>query len=276
GVVRDPSMIRAIHFGPLRHPWLADAGRDSGEVELDWVDSLEALRHALARGAADVVLLDADNAQGLAALRGAGGLLDTASLVLLARETDAARAVAHAALVGARDIIRPDASALELSWALHKARRSEPEPITAPPQAEPTRPNPSALERAVRRDLQHEVLPFTLHFQPRVELRSGQIVGAEALLRYAPADLGPVQTSELVALLESLDAIEAVGSWVLHEACRVSAAWERAGHPLVIGVNVSALQVASGRLDRVVDAALVATGASAELLELELTEGVLI
>ncbi len=132
----------------------------------------------------------------------------------------------------------------------------------------------SRVERALRRDLAS--MAFELHYQPRVELHTGSVVGAEALLRYSPRDLGPVRPCEIIPLLEEMEKIEAVGDWVLREACRVSAEWERLGHPIVVGVNVSAHQVEAGRLDRAVERALAETGASPELLELELTEGVLI
>ncbi len=132
----------------------------------------------------------------------------------------------------------------------------------------------SRVERALRRDLVS--MAFELHYQPRVDLRTGAVVGVEALLRYSPGDLGPVRPGEIIPLLEEMEKIEAVGDWVLREACRASAEWERLGHPLVVGVNVSAHQVEAGRLDRAVERALAEAGASAELLELELTEGVLI
>ncbi|MBC7172200.1 MAG: EAL domain-containing protein, partial [Polyangiaceae bacterium] len=130
------------------------------------------------------------------------------------------------------------------------------------------------VERALRRDLAS--MAFEVHYQPRIDLRTSEVVGVEALLRYNPADLGPVTPGEIVPLLEEMEKIDAVGEWVLREACRVSAEWERLGHPLVVGVNVSAHQVEVGRLDRAVERALAETGASPELLELELTEGVLL
>jgi EAL domain-containing protein (putative c-di-GMP-specific phosphodiesterase class I)/GGDEF domain-containing protein len=130
------------------------------------------------------------------------------------------------------------------------------------------------LERALRRDL--VTMAFDLHYQPRVDLRTGRAAGVEALLRYHPRELGPVGPSEVVPLLEEMEEIEAVGAWVLREACRAARALEDAGHPLVVGVNVSAHQIELGRLDRVVEEALAESGASPELLELELTEGVLI
>jgi EAL domain-containing protein (putative c-di-GMP-specific phosphodiesterase class I)/GGDEF domain-containing protein len=132
----------------------------------------------------------------------------------------------------------------------------------------------SRLERALRRDV--ATMAFELHFQPRIDLRSGHAVGVEALLRYHPRDLGPVGPSEVVPLLEEMEKIEAVGGWVLSEACRVARTFEEAGNPLVMGVNVSAHQVELGRLDRAVERALAESGLTPALLELELTEGVLI
>jgi EAL domain-containing protein (putative c-di-GMP-specific phosphodiesterase class I) len=131
-----------------------------------------------------------------------------------------------------------------------------------------------AIERALEKATERE--SFELVYQPQVDLDDDEIVGAEALLRWRDADLGVVEPSEFVPLLESADLIEEVGEWVLRTACRQAAQWARAGEPLKISVNVSAKQFILGDVAGVVEAALAESKLSPSLLTLELTEGVML
>ncbi len=116
-----------------------------------------------------------------------------------------------------------------------------------------------------------------LHYQPRVNLATGAIVGAEALVRWQRSDRRLVFPKEFVRIAEACGLILPIGKWVLGEACRQAAAWLRTGLELGrISVNVSALEFHDkGFLDGV-RAILDDTGLDPRRLELELTESVLI
>ena len=128
----------------------------------------------------------------------------------------------------------------------------------------------AALSRAIERG---ELL---LHYQPKVAGHSGQVVGAEALLRWQRAGIGMVPPGQFIPLAEQSSLILDIGAWVIDEACRQLRAWMDAGQPVVrIAVNVAARQFAAGDLDQVVAGALQRHGVAAHHLELELTEGML-
>jgi EAL domain-containing protein (putative c-di-GMP-specific phosphodiesterase class I) len=127
-----------------------------------------------------------------------------------------------------------------------------------------------ALEGAIERDA------FSLAYQPQVDLDTDEHIGAEALIRWHDEELGSVEPSEFVPLLESADLIEEVGEWILRTACKQAAAWVAAGEPLKISVNVSAKQFILGDVARVVESALAESKLSPSLLTLELTEGVML
>ena len=117
---------------------------------------------------------------------------------------------------------------------------------------------------------------FRLHYQPQVELASGRVVGAEALLRWRDADLGDVSPGEFIPVAEESGFIVALGDWVLGEAVRQAAVWRAAGQPVAVSVNVSALQFQQPGFVGRVAAVLQEQGLPARLLELELTESILV
>jgi diguanylate cyclase (GGDEF)-like protein len=130
------------------------------------------------------------------------------------------------------------------------------------------------IEAALRRALKNE--EFVLHFQPRVSL-SGRATGAEALLRWQHPEWGLVEPARFVSLLEETGLIVPVGAWVLHEACRHAKEWQAAGlPPLRVSVNLSSRQFRSEGLFEVVSEALRSSGLAPQLLELELTESLLV
>jgi len=130
-----------------------------------------------------------------------------------------------------------------------------------------------ALEHGLRRALERgEML---LHYQPRIELASGRIVGLEALLRWRHPVLGLVPPGRFIAIAEDSGLIVPIGEGVLHEACRQSLAWQAAGLPaLPIAVNLSAVQFRRAGLEDSLRDILAATGLPPHLLELELTESI--
>ena len=130
------------------------------------------------------------------------------------------------------------------------------------------------LEHAMRQALASG--RFRLHYQPQVELRSGRVIGAEALLRWRDPGLGEVPPSRFVPVAEDSGFIVAIGDWVLEQAVRQGAAWRARGLALPIALNVSALQFQQPRFVERVAAVLAASRLPAQLLELELTESILV
>jgi diguanylate cyclase len=132
------------------------------------------------------------------------------------------------------------------------------------------------LEANLRRALGRGQLQ--LHYQPQLDLRSGRIVGVEALARWYCAELGHVSPAEFIPVAEESGIIIALGRWVLQSACRQAAAWREQGLLETIehvAVNLSARQTRDGALMNDIRAVLAETGLPAKLLELEITEGVL-
>lgn len=118
---------------------------------------------------------------------------------------------------------------------------------------------------------------FVLHYQPQIDLVSGAVVGAEALIRLQHPIAGLVMPGRFIAVAEDSGLIIPIGNWVLKEACRQLAAWHQAGWPeLCIAVNLSAAQFKRGDLEQCVFEALRMSNLDPDRLELELTESILI
>jgi diguanylate cyclase (GGDEF)-like protein len=117
---------------------------------------------------------------------------------------------------------------------------------------------------------------FRLHYQPQVELRSGRLVGAEALLRWRDPGLGEVSPARFIPVAEDSGFIIALGDWVLAQAVRQGADWYQRGLQVPIAINVSALQFQQAQFVERVAAVLSASGMPPQLLELELTESILV
>jgi diguanylate cyclase (GGDEF)-like protein/PAS domain S-box-containing protein len=113
-----------------------------------------------------------------------------------------------------------------------------------------------------------------LHYQPQVDVESGAIVGAEALLRWHDPVLGDVSPARFIPVAEATGLILPLSDWVLETACAQIAAWAAAGTPLRVAVNVSAQQFRQRDLPQKVHAALARTGAQAQWLDIEITESV--
>jgi diguanylate cyclase (GGDEF)-like protein len=122
--------------------------------------------------------------------------------------------------------------------------------------------------------LEHNQLE--LHYQPQICLSSGRVIGVEALMRWRHPQRGLVSPAQFIPLAEANGMIVAMGAWALHEACRQCRAWQQAGlPPVVVAVNISALQFRSAGLRDTVAAALAAAGLEPRWLELEVTESVI-
>jgi diguanylate cyclase (GGDEF)-like protein len=131
-----------------------------------------------------------------------------------------------------------------------------------------------SLESALRRALERD--QFTLNYQPKVDTETGQITGVEALLRWNHPDLGSVSPAQFIPLAEETGLIVPIGRWVLKEACAQAMAWQRSGLlPVSMAVNLSPRQFADEHLLQDVDEALAASGMSPVLLQLEVTESMM-
>ncbi len=138
------------------------------------------------------------------------------------------------------------------------------------------------MDRRVHEDMQlhtrlKEALAqqtLRLHYQPQVDMKSGALVGAEALLRWNDSLLGSVSPSQFIPIAEATGLIIPLSDWVLETACQQIAAWSQSGIPVRVAVNVSAQQLHQGHLPGKVKAALARTGAHARWLDLEITESV--
>jgi diguanylate cyclase (GGDEF)-like protein len=113
---------------------------------------------------------------------------------------------------------------------------------------------------------------FFLVYQPTIDLSTGDFTGGEALLRWRHPTRGVVQPDNFIPALESSGLIVTVGAWVLHEACRQGAAWNRQGYRFMMSVNVSGRQLERDRIIDDVSDALQMSGLEPEMLILELTE----
>ena len=129
----------------------------------------------------------------------------------------------------------------------------------------------SELRRAIERG------EFELHYQPKVSLRSGEIVGSEALLRWHRPGVGLVPPSTFIPVAEEAGLIVDLGEWVLREACRTAAEWNAEGAVVhKIAANLSARQFQCGDIVRSIDAILAETGCRPEWIEIEITESLLL
>ena len=138
--------------------------------------------------------------------------------------------------------------------------------------------NDLAVERQlIESNLRHSVVrrQLVLYYQPKVNLRSGKIIGAEALVRWQHPEWGMVMPTRFIEVAEDFGLIQSIGSWVLHEACQQMRRWLDDGHTLSsVAVNVSPLQFrASGFADEL-RMVLASAGLDPAYLQLEVTENV--
>jgi diguanylate cyclase (GGDEF)-like protein/PAS domain S-box-containing protein len=131
-----------------------------------------------------------------------------------------------------------------------------------------------SLEESLRRALERQ--EFVVHYQPKINLKTGRITGAEALLRWTHPTRGPVPPGQFIPVAEDCGLILPIGTWVLRQACQQAQAWVDAGLPLGnMAVNISAMQLQNENFLEGVFAILQDTRLDPRLLELELTESVL-
>ncbi|MEE4248841.1 MAG: diguanylate cyclase, partial [Kangiellaceae bacterium] len=131
-----------------------------------------------------------------------------------------------------------------------------------------------ALETSLRKAIFKN--EFVLHFQPKLDLASGEINACEALVRWQHPTMGLLYPGDFIPLAEESGLISAIGEWVLERACRQGAVWADEGRPVKIAVNMSAHQLRKGDLVEVVTRVLDITRLHPSLLELELTESLIV
>ena len=130
------------------------------------------------------------------------------------------------------------------------------------------------LENDLREGLRKN--QFILYYQPQVNLQTGRIIGAEALIRWQHPERGLILPGKFIPLAEEKGLILAMGNWILHEACQQNRRWQLAGMPIVpVSVNLSAVQCREPSLTEAIRRALQDTGLDPQYLELEITESTL-
>jgi diguanylate cyclase (GGDEF)-like protein/PAS domain S-box-containing protein len=130
------------------------------------------------------------------------------------------------------------------------------------------------IEENLRRALDRKEL--SLHYQPKINLKTRAITGAEALLRWDHPTRGSISPAQFIPVAEESGLILPIGTWVLSEACRQACAWRDSGLPeMTIAVNVSERQFQSGNFAEGLFAILLDTGLDPKFLELEITESLL-
>ncbi|MBF0215113.1 MAG: EAL domain-containing protein, partial [Magnetococcales bacterium] len=128
------------------------------------------------------------------------------------------------------------------------------------------------IERGLQTALDRQ--EFFLHYQPQFCVKTGRIVGVEALVRWRSPQFGLVSPDQFVTLAEESGLIVPLGEWILREACQQNMRWQEAGFaPVKMAVNISPRQFMTDNLEAMVEQALIDTGLDPQWLELEITEG---
>ncbi|MFN7855866.1 MAG: putative bifunctional diguanylate cyclase/phosphodiesterase [Acidovorax sp.] len=130
------------------------------------------------------------------------------------------------------------------------------------------------MEHAMRQAIGHQRM--AVHYQPQVNLKTGRIMGAEALARWTDPEFGAVSPGLFIPLAEESGYIVTLGAWVMEQAVREAAVWMHSGHPIMIAVNVSALEFRQPDFVDRITRLLAVHQLPPTLLELELTESILL
>jgi diguanylate cyclase (GGDEF)-like protein len=201
----------------------------------------------------------------------AGEVRRTCALPVPLQDTDIAIDARVGVAIHPRDGSDAGALLLHAGAALQYARRQAGQPVCCYTDTIAADAQHSlAMEAALRRAC--ELGEFELHYQPKVDLRSGRVAGAEALLRWQRPGHGLVAPSEFVPLLEENGLIVPVGAWIVDEACMLAARWSRMVPGLNIAVNVASRQFGDEYFQQMVEQAMARHGILPGMLGLEVTE----
>jgi EAL domain-containing protein (putative c-di-GMP-specific phosphodiesterase class I) len=130
------------------------------------------------------------------------------------------------------------------------------------------------MENRLRKALENR--QFHLYYQPQLDIRSGNVVGVEALIRWIDAQNNVILPGKFISLAEETGLIIPIGEWILDTACRQNVEWQKAGFaPMYVSVNISSLQFRQPSFIGTVNKVLQDTGLDPKYLELELTESIL-
>lgn len=139
--------------------------------------------------------------------------------------------------------------------------------------------NAAALKKLTLENQLHKALErqeFLVYYQPQMDMRTGEIIGTEALIRWQHPDMGMIPPDEFIPLAEETGLIIPIGEWVLHAACAQNMAWQAAGLPPVcVAVNISTHQLMHKNFISCVTQVLAETGLPSHYLELEITESIM-
>ncbi|WP_404328692.1 EAL domain-containing protein [Mesobacillus maritimus] len=130
--------------------------------------------------------------------------------------------------------------------------------------------NPIKLEMDLHKAIHKEEL--ILHYQPKVSLKTGKIVGVEALIRWNHPELGTISPGDFIPIAEETGLIIPIGEWVLYHACKQNKEWQQKGFKTTVSVNVSARQFTQSNFDETVSRVLLQTELNPQSLELEITD----
>lgn len=130
--------------------------------------------------------------------------------------------------------------------------------------------NPLKLEMDLHKSIQDEEL--ILHYQPKVSLKTGKIVGVEALIRWNHPELGEVAPGNFIPIAEDTGLIIPIGEWVLYTACKQNKEWQKKGLSTIVSVNVSARQFTQSNMQETVSRILLETELEPQYLELEISD----
>lgn len=162
-----------------------------------------------------------------------------------------------------------------LTVALHQAEARLKDLVNESTKVSVLSPEKLALEALLRRALAQG--EFQVYYQPQVNIATGQVIGAEALVRWQNPDRGIISPAEFIPLAEETGLIIQIGEWVLLSACAQAASWLAAGFsPFTISVNLSARQLSDPELKARIVQILETTGLEPANLELEMTESALV
>ncbi|MBW3584894.1 MAG: EAL domain-containing response regulator [Cyanobacteria bacterium 0813] len=162
-----------------------------------------------------------------------------------------------------------------LTVALHQAEARLKDLVNDSTKVTTLSPEKFALEALLRHALEQG--EFQVYYQPQVNIATGQVIGAEALVRWQNPDRGIISPGEFIPLAEETGLIIQIGEWVLLSACAQAASWLAAGFsPFTISVNLSARQLSDPELKARIVQILETTGLEPANLELEMTESALV